>query len=32
MDRCQLLLHRSTAEGAVTEEGIVKYMGVSRGE
>lgn len=31
MGRCQLLLHGSTAEGAVTEEGIAKYTGV-RGE
>ena len=29
MDRRQLLLHGSTVEGAVTEEGTVKYMGVS---
>lgn len=29
MDRRQRLLHGSTVEGAVTEEGVVKYMGVS---
>lgn len=29
MGRRQRLLHGSTVEGAVTDEGVVKYMGVS---